>query len=223
MCLFVPKKTITYNKRIIRKKNFQERQIEIKNVTLRKPAPASWINSDARLKPSRGNGAVKRHQWLNTSQSRKNPLIIIIKDNLIQIKIIIKFNAWAYLIRLILWKYINLEARGRGLADEEKEEKIDFALRVDWDVVLERAARDLEPATIADLQNEAISDPDECAVKRVGEGAPKPYEGARRDFWTSKRCRFSAMSSNTRACNNRGLSWYKKPIWIHLRKARQII
>lgn len=118
---------------------------------------------------------MKRHQWLNTSQSRNNPLIIIIKNNLIQIKIIIKFNAWAYLIRLILWKYINLEARGRGPADEEKEEKIDFALRVDWDVVLERAARDLEPAAIADLQNEAISDPDECAVKRVGEGAPKPY------------------------------------------------
>lgn len=64
-----------------------------------------------------------------------------------------------------LRKYINLEARGRDLADKENEKKIDFAFRDDWDVVLERAAMDLEPAAIADLQNEAISDSNERAAK----------------------------------------------------------
>lgn len=42
--------------------------------------------------------------------------------------------------------------------DEEKEEKMVFAFRVAWVVVLDRAARDLEPAATTDLHNEAISD-----------------------------------------------------------------
>lgn len=38
----------------------------------------------------------------------------------------------------------------------EKGDEADFAFRAFWDRVLDRAAMDLVPVTIADLQNDAI-------------------------------------------------------------------
>ena len=51
-----------------------------------------------------------------------------------------------------------LEAQGRALVDgEEKGEDMGFGVRLFKVRVLDREARDLEPAIIADLQNDAIS------------------------------------------------------------------
>jgi len=57
----------------------------------------------------------------------------------------------------LLFSFYLEEARIVRVGVEVKGEDMDFAFSVFWVTVLDRDARDLEVAVIADLQNDAIS------------------------------------------------------------------